>query len=83
MTPAATWVLTGGWQPEGHHFWADVTNRFLHAEGIIDYVSAQPIPDLIRTALRKECEPDKDHPDVKAAMVKVQGYLDRKAKPAA
>ena len=43
-----------------------------------------PSPSAPRSellAFLKECEPDKDHPDVKAAMVKVQGYLDRDEHP--
>jgi hypothetical protein len=34
-------------------------------------------------AFLKECEPDKDHPDVKAAAAKVQGYLDADDRKAA
>lgn len=38
----------------GDHFIGDVTNRLLQADGIIDYVSSQPIPASIRTAPRKK-----------------------------
>ena len=39
---------------QGHHFWYDATNRFLHADGIIDYLSSQPLPEPIRTTRRTE-----------------------------
>jgi hypothetical protein len=45
-----------------------------------------PAPSAPRSemlAFLKECEPDKDHPDLQAAMAKVQRYVDADGRKAA